>query len=127
MVHPNGKHYFNLRAGNNQNIATSRWFDSLADMNAVIGRLMGGQATGGQRTAAGAELTAANRVANIAIAAPPPPTADDDKPKKKKKRRATGEKKPKKEKVYVANGKYLFNDITSVSYTHLTLPTTPYV
>ena len=31
-VHPNGKHYFNLRAGNNQEIATSRWFDSAEAM-----------------------------------------------------------------------------------------------
>ncbi len=111
MVHPNGKHYFNLRAGNNQNIATSRWFDSLGAMDTVISRMMGGQKIGGIRVAEGTELTAANRVANIAIAAPPPPATEDDKPKKKRKKR-TGEKKPKKEKVYVANGNYLFNNIT---------------
>ncbi len=43
MVHPNGKHYFNLRAGNNQNIATSKWFNSLDIMNAVIGQIVSGK------------------------------------------------------------------------------------
>ncbi len=42
QVHPNGKHYFNLRAGNNQEIATSRWFDSEAEMESVIGILSSG-------------------------------------------------------------------------------------
>jgi len=37
--HPNGKHFFNLRAGNNQEIATSIWFDSEAEMNRIIGIL----------------------------------------------------------------------------------------
>ncbi len=43
-VHPNGKHYFNLRAGNNQEIATSRWFDSADAMESAIGILQGGGA-----------------------------------------------------------------------------------
>ena len=41
-VHENGKHYFNLRAGNNQEIATSRWFDSESAMDTAIAILLAG-------------------------------------------------------------------------------------
>ncbi len=108
-VHPNGKHYFNLRAGNNKEIATSRWFDSEGEMSSIIARIIAGVGLGGQKVEEGTELEAANRTAKIVIAAPPPPKEEE--PKKKRKRR-TGPKKPKAEKVYVANGNYLFNDIT---------------
>ncbi|MFK8105367.1 MAG: DUF1508 domain-containing protein, partial [Saprospiraceae bacterium] len=46
MVHPNGNHYFNLLAGNKQEIATSRWFESEKDMEKAITWL---QSTGGTR------------------------------------------------------------------------------
>ncbi|MEL6637630.1 MAG: DUF1508 domain-containing protein, partial [Bacteroidota bacterium] len=46
-VHPNGKHYFNLRAGNNQEIATSRWFDDAGKMEEAIGWLLNGEAAKG--------------------------------------------------------------------------------
>jgi len=112
--HPNGKFFFNLRAGNNKEIATSRWFDSQGEMDGIIANLISGTGTGtgtgGRRVAEGTQLQAANRDANISIAAPPPPR-NMDKPKKKRKKRDTP-KKPKKEKVYVANGNYLFNDVT---------------
>jgi len=106
--HPNGKFFFNLKAGNNREIATSRWFDSQGAMDAIIARLVSG--TGGRRVQEGTQLTAANRDANISIAAPPPPRAMGQ-PKKKRKKRSTP-KKPKAEKVYVGNGSYLFNDVT---------------
>ena len=35
-VHPNGNHYFNLIAGNKQEIATSRWFESAKEMEKAI-------------------------------------------------------------------------------------------
>ena len=41
-VHSNGKHYFGLRAGNNQEIATSRWFDSEGEMDSYIAAIQGG-------------------------------------------------------------------------------------
>ena len=111
-----GKHYFSLRAGNNQEIAISRYFDSEGEMNGVIGKLTG---QGGVIAAAGAvdtdNITAAGEgyTANFSIAAPPAPTpADDvDKPKKKRKKR-TGPKKPKPEKVQLKKGNYLFNNVT---------------
>jgi len=111
-----GKHYFSLRAGNNQEIAISRYFDSEREMNGVIGKLTG---QGGVIAAAGAvdtdNITAAGEgyTANFSIAAPPAPTpADDvDKPKKKRKKR-TGPKKPKPEKVQLKKGNYLFNNVT---------------
>jgi len=96
---PNGKWYFNLRAGNNQEIATSRWFDSEGDANAAIGQLSG---TGGGAGGTG-------RIADINIAAPPPPAAP--KVKKKRKKRTTP-KKPKAEKVYLEDGNYQYNGIT---------------
>ncbi|MEO1628687.1 MAG: YegP family protein, partial [Bacteroidota bacterium] len=50
--HPNGKSYFNLRAGNNQEIATSIWFDSADQMEVVIGLLTQGIGTGGGKISA---------------------------------------------------------------------------
>lgn len=46
-IHSNGKHYFNLRAGNNQEIATSRWFHN-EDNNetAIILMTSGGKGKG---------------------------------------------------------------------------------
>lgn len=94
--HPNGKYYFNLRAGNNQEIATSRWFDSEGEMQEIIGRLTGSGAGSG-------------RMASVSIAAPPPPA--EPKEKKKRKKRTT-EKKPKAEKVYLADGSYPYGGVT---------------
>ena len=108
-VHTNGKHYFNLRAGNNREIATSRWFDSLGEMNSVIARMIAGLGLAGKSVEEGTQLEAANRAAAISIAAAPAPL--EDKPKKKRKKRTT-EKKEKVEKVYLADGNYLFNEVT---------------
>ncbi len=103
----NGKHYFSLRAGNNQEIAMSRWFDSEGQMNAAIALLSGSGSGAGNLKAAGEGY-----VAKFSIAAPPPPVAaaGDDKPKKKRKKR-TGPKKEKKEKVYLSEGTYQFNNV----------------
>ncbi|MFK7979165.1 MAG: DUF1508 domain-containing protein, partial [Saprospiraceae bacterium] len=106
---PKGHFFFNLRAGNNKEIATSRWFDGQGDMDAVVARMIAGLGLGGRRVEEGTTLQAANRDANIAIAAPPEPRESG--PKKKRKKRDTP-KKPKAEKVYVANGNYLWNDLT---------------
>jgi len=110
-----GKHYFSLRAGNNQEIAMSRQFGSTGEMNQAIGKLTG---EGGVIAAAGAvdtdNITAAGEgyTANFSIAAPAPtPTDEEDKPKKKRKKK-TGPKKPKPERVELKKGKYLFNDVT---------------
>ena len=110
-----GKHYFSLRAGNNQEIAMSRQFGSTGEMNQAIGKLTG---EGGVIAAAGAvdtdNITAAGEgyTANFSIAAPAPtPTDAEDKPKKKRKKK-TGPKKPKPERVELKKGKYLFNDVT---------------
>ncbi len=94
--HPNGKHYFNLRAGNNQEIATSRWFDSENERDGIISRLAGGgtAATTDVEAPAAAEVTA--------------PAAEET-PKKKRKKRA---KKPKAEKIEVATGTYPCSGIT---------------
>ncbi|MEM9886527.1 MAG: DUF1508 domain-containing protein [Bacteroidota bacterium] len=113
-IHPNGKHYFNLLAGNNQEIATSVWFDTEQDLSIVIGALSGtasGEVTiemieGEVQT----DFVAANKAASIGIAAAPPTEVATDKPKKKRKKRRKVAK-PKAEKVIVAEDKYLFNDI----------------
>ena len=68
-----------------------------------------GTATEVRSVQEGTQLEAANRAASISIDAPPPPL--EDKPKKKRKKR-TRPKKPKAEKVYLADGSYLFNEIT---------------
>ncbi|MFK7809132.1 MAG: DUF1508 domain-containing protein [Saprospiraceae bacterium] len=39
-VHSNGKHYFNLKAGNHQEIATSRWFDTEVEADLYIKALI---------------------------------------------------------------------------------------
>ncbi|MEM9846380.1 MAG: DUF1508 domain-containing protein, partial [Bacteroidota bacterium] len=114
-VYPNGKHYFNLLAGNNQEIATSIWFDGKADLDIVIAALSGtasGEVTievveGEVQT----DFVAANRSASIGIAAAPAPNPTaEDKPKKKRKKRKKPAK-PKAEKVIVVEDKYRFNDI----------------
>ncbi|MEM1216041.1 MAG: DUF1508 domain-containing protein, partial [Bacteroidota bacterium] len=107
QVHPTGNHYFNLLAGNRQEIATSIWFRSAEEMeNAIRILLAGGQ--GGTVTT---EIVAANRSASIAIAAAPTP-AGDEAPKKRKKRKKRTTAKPKAEKVYLKEGNYLFNDLS---------------
>lgn len=105
-----GNHFFGLRAGNNQEIATSRWFGSAADAQAGATRLQGGTGTGSATAFSGDTLIAANRDASITIAAAAPTNPDE--PKKKRKKRKTGPKKPKKEKVYLQDGAYPINDIT---------------
>ena len=93
----NGKWSLNLKAGNNQEIATSRWFNTEGDANAAIGRLTG---TGGGGVAA----TGAGMAAGIVGGATP----DDDEKKKRKKRAS----KPKAEKIPVSDGKYLDTDVS---------------
>lgn len=107
---PKGHFFFNLRAGNNKEIATSRWFDNQGAMDSGIAGMVSGTGLGGRKVEEGTQLQAANRDANITIAAPPAPRSISE-PKKKRKKRDTP-KKPKAEKVYVANGNYLFNDLT---------------
>ncbi|HHB79249.1 MAG TPA: DUF1508 domain-containing protein, partial [Saprospiraceae bacterium] len=102
-VHPNGKHYFNLLAGNKQEIATSRWFDSEAEMEAAIASLMSG----------GTGATYVPREgykADVPIDGPEE-TKDVPKEKKPRKKRAKSAK-PKGEKVILKEGNYLFNDVT---------------
>jgi len=41
-IHSNGKHHFALKAGNHQEIATSKWFDSASDRDNAIGLLTSG-------------------------------------------------------------------------------------
>ena len=102
-VHSNGKHYFNLLAGNNQQIATSVWFDSEGDMNAAIAAFRAG--------IGGVEAMEAGYQASVEIAAAPAAveTKDIGEPKKKKKR---VKREPKQEKVMLKSGNYLFNDVT---------------
>ncbi|MEM8523959.1 MAG: DUF1508 domain-containing protein [Bacteroidota bacterium] len=114
--HPNGRYYFNLLAGNRQEIATSIWFDAESDLDIVIAA-MSGQSVGDveitviESEEITGELTAANRTASIGIAAAPAPDpVDENKPKKRRKKRKKSDK-PKAEKVIVAESSYLFNDI----------------
>ncbi len=57
QVHENGKHYFNLKAGNNQEIATSRWFDSEAERDTAIAILIDGGAPNEQQLIAAGLLS----------------------------------------------------------------------
>ncbi|MFK7932808.1 MAG: DUF1508 domain-containing protein, partial [Saprospiraceae bacterium] len=104
--HPNGAYYFNLRAGNNREIATSRWFTNESDRTASIRMMISGQGASLQE---GTQLQAANRIAGINIADAPAPI---EKKEKKKRKKRTTEKKPKAEKVVVKEGTYHFNSIT---------------
>ncbi len=112
--HPNGKYFFNLKAGNHQEIATSAWFDSEAERDAAISTLIGGSGRGG---GSGAGSTTAQGIASTSTAtaatttASAGATAGGEAPKKKRKKR-TGPKKPKADKVYLADGKYHDTDIT---------------
>jgi uncharacterized protein YegP (UPF0339 family) len=108
-VHPNGKHYFNLLAGNNQEIATSVWFDSLGEMNATIDALQRGL-FGGESTGEVEAMEVGYRASVEIVEAPPAPREAEDKPKKKRKKRE--KKEPSGEKVYLKSGGYLFNDVT---------------
>jgi len=122
QIHKNGKFYFNLKAGNRQEIATSIWFDSEGERTRAINFLQGkgGGGTGdGEGTVKKAGAVDTNNLegiegyrADFNIAAPPPPVekaaTDPAKPKKKRKKR---EKKPKAEKVYLKSGQYFFNDV----------------
>lgn len=107
QVHPTGNRYFNLLAGNRQEIATSVWFRTDGEMENAIRILLAGGRGGTVRT----EVVAANRSANIAIAAAAAP-AGTEPPKKRKKRKKRTTPKPKTEKVYLASGTYLFNELT---------------
>lgn len=84
--HENGSYYFNLKAGNHQEIATSRWLDDEGLRAWVVGKLNG---KGGGTDPGGANAKVA--------------------PKKKRKKR---DKKPKVEKVILSTGSYPCSDIT---------------
>jgi len=101
--HPNGKHFFNLRAGNNQEIATSIWFDSEGEMNRIIGILTSGGKGAGSSVGT-ASTDTGNQALGISSA-----SASEAAPKKKRKKRA---KKPKTEKVEVGAGTYPCSGIT---------------
>ena len=117
-IHPNGKYYFNLKAGNNQEIATSRWFEGVGEAAGTIGRLTG--ATVGETRAIegsfeeGASIVSAgaNYQASISIADAPLPPTEPVERKKRKKRKSSKPKAPKAERVYLKSGAYLFNDVT---------------
>jgi len=108
MVHSSGKHFFSLKAGNNQEIATSRWYDSEGDADEAIAKLTsGGSGSGASGGAKAAAVTATAGAAGIAASGGSDKT---EKPvKKKKKRKST---KPKVEKVFLAEGNYPQNDVT---------------
>ncbi|MEO1257353.1 MAG: DUF1508 domain-containing protein [Bacteroidota bacterium] len=106
MVHPNGKFYFNLLAGNNQEIATSIWFDAEGGRETAISALLAmrfGEGSG--------ELEAmeAGYQASVTIDEAPA-VRETDEPKKKRKKRV--KKEPKGEKILLKSGGYLFNDVT---------------
>ncbi len=109
--HSNGKHYFNLKAGNHQEIATSRWFDGQGALDIVVNRMLG-KTTGGGTIESLDNLVAAEDgyQASFDIAAAPI-VEGEPKPKKKRKKR-TKPKKEKGEKVLLKNGKYPLNNVT---------------
>ncbi len=109
MQHPNGKYFFNLKAGNHQEIATSAWFDSEGERDAAIAKLIGGSGSGSGSSSAGS--TTAQGIASTTVAASTvsASTTESEAPKKKRK---TGPKKPKTDKVYLADGKYHDTEIT---------------
>jgi uncharacterized protein YegP (UPF0339 family) len=93
---PNGKWYLNLKAGNHQEIATSRWYNSEGDANNALAALTG-------------DSDAAGRIANIGVAAAPAAVAGDNAPKKKRKKRTSS--KPKAEKIPISEGLYTYNNV----------------
>ena len=106
MVHPNGKFYFNLLAGNNQEIATSIWFDSEEGRDAAVSGLLGmrfGEGSGDL------EAMEAGYQASVAIDEAPA-AREVEAPKKKRKKRV--KKEPKGDKVMLKSGGYLFNEVT---------------
>ncbi len=119
MQHPNGKYYFNLLAGNNQQIATSTWFDSAADRDAAIAGLQRGLFGGTEEVVlkeAGSGVTSgiegmANYRATVRVADAPPPKEKAPKEKKKRKPKEHKEKSA-DEKVFLKSGNYLFNGVT---------------
>ena len=104
--HQNGKYFFNLKAGNNQEIATSRWFDSEDEMNGTITNLLSGssnlESSANKESAAPKETLgfADSSSKNLGEAKKEAPTKKEKKPKKDK-----GEKK------IIKNGKYAVNDL----------------
>jgi len=91
-----GKHYFVLRAGNNQEIAKSINFNSAGDAEAAITLLSSGGGSG-------------LNMASISIDKPLPPKEKEEK-KKRKKRSTT--KKPAPEKTILQEGKYPIGGIS---------------
>ena len=109
QVHPNGKHFFNLKAGNNQEIATSRWYDNESELNDIIRRLTGGGTGSGTGGTTEGAASKDSESASVSIAAAPTPTGEVAKKKRKKR---TTPKKPKAEKVYITEGNYPYNGVT---------------
>ncbi len=113
-----GKYYFTLKAGNNQEIGRSPSFASEAARQSAIDTLHG-TGTGSQDDDAHA-LTEEVDVdrdkiegidgyhAHIDIEAAP---QAENKPEKKKRKKHKKSNKPKKEKVYLRTGDYLFNEV----------------
>ena len=106
MIHSSGKHFFSLKAGNNQEIATSRWYDSESDADEAIGLLVSGK--GGSGSGTGKAAAAAAGVTTAAATTGGNAKAEEPK-KKRKKRKST---KPKVEKVFLQEGSYPQNDVT---------------
>jgi len=91
----NGKWSLNLKAGNHQEIATSRWYNSEGEANNALAALSGG----------GSAAAIAGRMASIGGAGA---LGAVDAPKKRKKRKSS---KPKAEKIPISDGSYTYNDV----------------
>ncbi len=111
-----GKYYFTLKAGNNQEIGRSPNFDTAAARQKAIATLHG---TGSQSDDSHALTDEVNvnrdniegiegYSAHMDIAAAP---QAENKPEKKKRKKRKKSDKPKKEKVYLRTGDYLFNEV----------------
>jgi uncharacterized protein YegP (UPF0339 family) len=118
----NNKFYFDLKAGNHQEIATSAWYGSEQEINNAINLLQSKGNTGANAGNTNVGNEGANFIArtgdattttsNIAVPTyqAPEPNEDADKPKKKRKKRTTP-KKAKGEKVILKTGEYPINDV----------------
>ena len=103
-VSKNGKHFFDLKAGNGQVIGTSALFDSEADMNAAMSGFLGGDAS-----AVGVSKDAKADAGKASIATGLSSAGGDKKEEKDDKKK---EKKEQAERTYLDNGKYPNNNIT---------------
>ena len=112
--HQNGKYFFNLKAGNNQEIATSRWFDSEDAMNDTISDLLSGGVV--TSLSSSADEKTSNDISakaktndvkeNLGLIGVGANKSENENKKNKKK-----PKKDKGKKVIIKDGKYAVNDL----------------